>query len=197
MNAALKAGDNGDPAGTPAATEGVTTSPAEASPAAGAVAGVVPMAQGGASHDGVMPGPAPSGTPRLAWQTDTGGELYAAPSLTDGLLFVSSKNGQILAVSASTGEIAWSSELSTYVTRGTPAIADCVVFAGGGFDFRAFDAATGNVLWQTSLPASGNATPMTYVWQGRQYVVIANGGYGNFDSKMGDYVTAFALPQSR
>jgi quinoprotein glucose dehydrogenase len=35
---------------------------------------------------------------------------------------------------------------------------------------------------------------MTYVWQGRQYVVIANGGYGNFDSPMGDYVTAYALP---
>jgi outer membrane protein assembly factor BamB len=151
--------DNGHPDSTPVATEGVTTSPALATPAAGSVAGVVPMAQGGASHDGVMPGPPPAGTPRLAWQADTGGELYAAPSLSGGLLFVSSKNGQILAVNAATGEIAWSSELSTYVTRGTPAIADGVVFAGGGFDFRAFDAATGKVLWQVPVQYGGQASP--------------------------------------
>jgi quinoprotein glucose dehydrogenase len=37
---------------------------------------------------------------------------------------------------------------------------------------------------------------MTYVWQGKQYVVIAAGGYGNFDSKMGDYVVAYALPSA-
>jgi quinoprotein glucose dehydrogenase len=91
------------------------------------------------------------------------------------------------------------------VKTGTPALGGTIVTAGGlvfigaSFDsqFRAFDVETGNVLWQTTLPATGNATPMTYVWQGRQYVVIANGGYGNFDSKMGDYVTAFALPQSK
>jgi quinoprotein glucose dehydrogenase len=52
------------------------------------------------------------------------------------------------------------------------------------------------VLWSDTLPASAQATPMTYMWQGRQYVVIANGGYGNFDSRMGDYVTAYALPAS-
>ena len=39
--------------------------------------------------------------------------------------------------------------------------------------FRAFDKATGELLWETTLPFSGNATPATYEVDGRQYVVIA------------------------
>jgi quinoprotein glucose dehydrogenase len=35
---------------------------------------------------------------------------------------------------------------------------------------------------------------MTYMWQGRQYVVVAAGGYGNMPTRMGDHVVAFALP---
>jgi quinoprotein glucose dehydrogenase len=35
---------------------------------------------------------------------------------------------------------------------------------------------------------------MTYVWKGRQYVVIAAGGHGKTDTKLGDQVVAFALP---
>ncbi len=130
-----------------------------ATPSATLVSGSVAMSQGNAAHDGVMPGPAPAGAPRLAWQADSGGELYAAPSLANGMLYVSSKNGHILAVDASTGATIWSSELSSYVTRGTPAISDGVVFAGGGFDFHAFDATTGDVLWQVPVQYGGQASP--------------------------------------
>ncbi len=42
--------------------------------------------------------------------------------------------------------------------------------------FRAFDKSTGELLWETALPFSGNATPATYEVDGRQYVVIAAGG---------------------
>ncbi|MFY9235416.1 MAG: pyrroloquinoline quinone-dependent dehydrogenase [Fimbriimonadaceae bacterium] len=61
--------------------------------------------------------------------------------------------------------------------------------------FRAFDAASGKVLWEYELPAGGNATPMTYSVGGRQYVVICAGGHSGLDTKRGDYVIAFALPQ--
>ena len=60
--------------------------------------------------------------------------------------------------------------------------------------FRAFQAETGNVLWESLLPAGGQATPMTYSIKGKQYVVIAAGGHGKFLTKMGDYLVAFALP---
>ncbi len=44
--------------------------------------------------------------------------------------------------------------------------------------FHAFDKRTGKLLWETKLPLAGNATPITYKLNGRQYVVIyAAGGF--------------------
>jgi quinoprotein glucose dehydrogenase len=71
-----------------------------------------------------------------------------------------------------------------------------IVFIAATFDkrFRAFDVETGRELWQTKLPRSGIATPMTYRAQdGRQIVVIAAGGHGKSDQELGDFVVAFAL----
>ena len=67
--------------------------------------------------------------------------------------------------------------------------------AATNFDkkFRAFEAATGKLLWETTLPAAGNATPSTYMIDGRQYVVIACGG-GKNGAPSGSSIVAFALP---
>ncbi len=67
--------------------------------------------------------------------------------------------------------------------------------AATNFDkkFRAFEAGTGKLLWETTLPAAGNATPSTYMVNGRQYVVIACGG-GKNGAPSGSSVVAFALP---
>ena len=59
--------------------------------------------------------------------------------------------------------------------------------------FRAFDARTGRVLWETTLPAEGNATPAVYEVNGKQYVVIAAGG-GKWGAPSGGSYVAFALP---
>ena len=79
-----------------------------------------------------------------------------------------------------------------------------IVTAGGllfiaatNFDrkFRAFDKATGKLLWETTLPFAGNATPATYEAGGRQYVVIyATGGKGRPGEPSGGIYVAFALP---
>jgi quinoprotein glucose dehydrogenase len=62
-----------------------------------------------------------------------------------------------------------------------------------GERFRAFDKATGELLWETQLPAAGYATPSVYEVAGRQYVVIAAGG-GKLGTASGDAYIAFALP---
>jgi quinoprotein glucose dehydrogenase len=63
--------------------------------------------------------------------------------------------------------------------------------------FRAFDIETGRILWTTTLPRAGLATPMTYrAADGRQMIVIAAGGHGKWGLEAGDYVMAFALPRS-
>ncbi|MEO8623084.1 MAG: c-type cytochrome, partial [bacterium] len=58
---------------------------------------------------------------------------------------------------------------------------------------RAFDKRSGALLWTGNLPAAGNATPSTYMVNGKQYVVIACGGGKNGARSGGTYV-AFALP---
>jgi quinoprotein glucose dehydrogenase len=60
---------------------------------------------------------------------------------------------------------------------------------------RAFDSHSGRELWKARLPAGGQATPMTYVWGGRQYVLIAAGGSTRLGSKLGDAILAFRLPE--
>jgi quinoprotein glucose dehydrogenase len=76
------------------------------------------------------------------------------------------------------------------------------ITTGGGLTFiastmdgflRAFNTINGEALWETMLPAGGQATPMTYEWKGKQYVVIAAGGHGKLGTRLGDYIVAFKL----
>lgn len=114
--------------------------------------------------------------------------------------------GQLAAVDMASGTIRWQIPLGDTpvipVNVGVPnlggpvATAGGLVFIGASFDdrLRAFDTDSGRLLWQVNLPAGGQATPMTYVLDGRQYLVIAAGGYKS-DSTRGDYVVAYALPR--
>lgn len=61
--------------------------------------------------------------------------------------------------------------------------------------FRAIDIETGEVLWKDVLPAGGQANPITYEANGRQYVVIGAGGHHFMETPIGDYVIAYALPE--
>ncbi|MUO82006.1 membrane-bound PQQ-dependent dehydrogenase, glucose/quinate/shikimate family [Agrobacterium vitis] len=71
-----------------------------------------------------------------------------------------------------------------------------VAFLGAAVDnyLRAYDLATGKVLWESRLPAGGQATPMSYELNGKQYVVMVAGGHGSLGTKPGDYVIAYTLP---
>jgi quinoprotein glucose dehydrogenase len=44
--------------------------------------------------------------------------------------------------------------------------------------FRAYDKATGDVVWEMELPARMTGAPMTYMHEGKQYIVVAIGGRG-------------------
>jgi quinoprotein glucose dehydrogenase len=58
---------------------------------------------------------------------------------------------------------------------------------------HAFDKTTGKLLWETTLPAAGNATPAVYEVNGKQFLVIASGG-GKSKAPSGSSYIAFALP---
>jgi quinoprotein glucose dehydrogenase len=71
-----------------------------------------------------------------------------------------------------------------------------LVFIGATADdyLRAIDERNGEILWKARLPAGGQANPMSYSVNGKQYVVIAAGGHAGLGTRSGDYVMAYALP---
>ncbi|ARR57046.1 membrane-bound PQQ-dependent dehydrogenase, glucose/quinate/shikimate family [Rhizorhabdus wittichii DC-6] len=89
--------------------------------------------------------------------------------------------------------------IGTPNTGGPISTASGLTFIGATQDsaIRAYETASGRLLWSAPLPAGGQATPMTFISpkSGRQFVVIAAGGNRWLGSKLGDYVIAFALPK--
>ncbi|MDX6462087.1 MAG: quinoprotein glucose dehydrogenase [Acidobacteriaceae bacterium] len=129
----------------------------------------------------------------------------------DGYPAIQPPWGTLTAIDLNSGKTAWKIPLGEYpelaaqglTGTGSENYGGPVVTAGGllfigatNYDkvFRALDKTTGKVLWQTTLPAAGNATPSTYEVNGRQYIVIAAGG-GKSPAPTGGSLVAFALPK--
>ncbi len=118
--------------------------------------------------------------------------------------------GTLNAVDLNSGELKWKVVLGEYpelTERGIPptgtenyggplATAGGLIFIGATADetFRAFDKQTGELLWKSSLPFGGNASPSTYMVGGKQYVVISAGG-GKSGRRLGGTLVAFALSE--
>jgi quinoprotein glucose dehydrogenase len=119
--------------------------------------------------------------------------------------------GELVAVDLKAGKILWRSSVGTTEDRaplglafnwGTPLVNGVAITAGGlvftgAMDayLRAFDAKSGAELWQGRLPVPGVANPMTYLWNGEQYVAIAAGGHSEGGTTIGDSMVAFRLPR--
>ena len=82
------------------------------------------------------------------------------------------------------------------LVRKTPGVKHAFVSSGIRYDLLKDSAksATGELLWQSQLPAGGYATPCTYKVDGRQYVAIAAGGAGKVGTAAGDAFVVYALP---
>ena len=126
-----------------------------------------------------------------------------------GLLCNKPPWGEMVAVDLKAGKILWRARVGTTEDRaplgiafrwGTP-IVNGVAITAGGLAFtgaldsylRAYDARSGEELWQGRLPVPGVANPMTYLWKGEQYVAIGAGGHSESGTTIGDSVVAFRL----
>ncbi len=120
--------------------------------------------------------------------------------------------GRLIAVDAKTGDFAWEVPLGitesmpegkqntgTSNSAGSMVTAGKLVFIGATGDkrFRAFDSRTGDMVWETTLPYTATANPMTYSVNGKQYVAITAASGGGFGaSAAGDQgIYVFALPE--
>jgi quinoprotein glucose dehydrogenase len=128
----------------------------------------------------------------------------------DGYPAVEPPWGTLSAIDLDKGEIRWQIPFGEFpelaakgmTNTGSENYGGPVVTAGGlvfigatnhDRKFHVFDKLTGKLLWETLLPAAGNATPAVYELNGRQYVVIACGG-GKSGAPSGGKYVAFALP---
>ncbi|MBB5319207.1 c-type cytochrome [Tunturibacter empetritectus] len=129
----------------------------------------------------------------------------------DGYPAVQPPWGTLNAIDLNTGRYLWKIPLGNYPELAAKGLKDTgtenyggpivtasgiVFIAATNFDhtLRAFDSRTGTLLWQGDLPYAGNATPATYMVDGRQYVVIATSNARNPKGPQGAAYVAFALP---
>ncbi|MCH4244491.1 glucose/quinate/shikimate family membrane-bound PQQ-dependent dehydrogenase [Acinetobacter gerneri] len=120
--------------------------------------------------------------------------------------------GYVAGVDLKTHQVAWKRRIGTVrdslpgiplppfkmgvpMLGGSISTAGNLMFVGATQDdyIRAINVTNGDELWKGRLPAGGQATPMTYAINGKQYVVIMAGGHGSFGTKMGDSLVAYAL----
>ncbi|OLO09465.1 pyrroloquinoline quinone-dependent dehydrogenase [Salinicola sp. MH3R3-1] len=133
-----------------------------------------------------------------------------------GMLCKQPPYGHIRAIDLASGDTLWDRPLGTArangpwgirsglpIDIGTPNNGGSAVTAGGLIFIaaatddliRAIDIESGETVWQAPLPAGGQANPMVYEADGRQYVVIVATGHHFMETPTGDYVIAYALPK--
>jgi len=132
----------------------------------------------------------------------------------DGYPAITPPWGTLNAIDLKTGKYLWKVPLGEYpalakqgmTNTGSENYGGPVVTASGllfigatvyDHKLRAFDTASGKVLWETELPFSGVATPATYSVDGRQYVVIAASNARTPNEPQGGMYVAFALPAEK
>jgi PQQ-dependent dehydrogenase (methanol/ethanol family) len=102
--------------------------------------------------------------------------------------------GRLAAVNMDTGKVAWKFDTEQPLIGGVLATAGNLVFNGEGNGyFRAFDATTGEKLWEYQAGAGVNAPAVSYTVGGKQYIAVAAGGNTQLDFKRGNSVVVFGL----
>ncbi len=102
--------------------------------------------------------------------------------------------GNVTAVDYNTGKIRWKVKTAQPMIGGIMATAGGLVFTGeGNGKFKAYDSATGNVLWTFQAGAGVNAPPASYTVDGKQYIVVGAGGNVQLNYKRGNNIIAFTL----
>jgi alcohol dehydrogenase (cytochrome c) len=91
--------------------------------------------------------------------------------------------GRLEAIDLETKQVIWMRRQRAPISSSMLATAGGIVFNGDRDRFfRAYNDATGKILWQTRLNAVPSSSPVTYSINGQQYIAVVTGGGGAFDA---------------
>lgn len=155
-----------------------------------------------------LPAGAPDGSPVNQEYRFTGYRRWLDP---EGYPAIAPPWGQLTAIDLASGKFIWRIPFGEFPELAARGMRDTgsenyggplvtkggLLFIGATIHdrkFRAFDKSSGTLLWETTLPFSADATPITYQVDGRQYVAIfASGGKERGGATRGIYLS-YALP---
>jgi polyvinyl alcohol dehydrogenase (cytochrome) len=143
----------------------------------------------------------PANAGRLAprWTLTTAGAVSAVPTVDNGTVYVPDYGGKLWAVSAGTGKVLWSQDISTYtgvagdLSRTSPAVYGDDLILGDGWILSsgaagtsgarvfAVNRRTGGLVWSTQVDTDPNAqiTGSPVIYDGIAYLGISSKGEGN------------------
>tara|TARA_B100001105_G_scaffold137465_1_gene110166 strand:- start:704 stop:2413 length:1710 start_codon:yes stop_codon:yes gene_type:complete len=88
--------------------------------------------------------------------------------------------GELLVIDIRNGEVMWRHRTPSPINTAALTTAGGLVFAGDwDRHMYAYNASSGDILWQTRLPTSTQGFPISYLADGKQYVAIPVGGGGS------------------
>lgn len=108
------------------------------------------------------------------WSFTTGWSVRASPTVVNGFVYITSLDGYLYALDASTGDEVWSHQLSGFFESGSessPAVVNGKVYAvAESGTIEALDAASGDLLWQSPCGGFSGSQPSPTVVDGVVYV---------------------------
>jgi outer membrane protein assembly factor BamB len=111
------------------------------------------------------------------WRVETGGQISASPTVTDGTLYVGNNDGSLYAIDVASGQVLWKAHVTNPLMSDPLVYGDVVIVGEGDPTSRtsspsepvmvgqgpsaliAFDRSGGGVRWQTQLSGSAMPTP--------------------------------------
>jgi serine/threonine-protein kinase len=153
---------------------------------------------GGPARDGVMPGPAPSGTPRIAWAVDAKGPFASwSPVVSAGVVYAGDQNGFVTALDEATGDLRWQRSLGAPDNSGLTLTNGLIIAGDDAGIVHALDSTTGIERWQ--YKALGPVHSVAVPWNGLVIDASLGGELVALDAATGELVwsTPTAGPVSR
>lgn len=120
-----------------------------------------PQFRGNPRLTGVIPGAALPATLKVAWTYEAGDAIESSAAIADGMVFVGTQAGELLALELATGRLKWKYKTRMGIGESSPAVANGIVYVGDlGGVFHAVDVRDGKAVWTFKTNSEIKSSPV-------------------------------------